>query len=119
MGISDFLRTAGDDAKRAKHGANASAQGAEFIPFSLDVRGALGPSAKQFWVGLWKDHIQKAPTRGESKWSAIAERRFWLQRLGVLIANKNAEIIMTKAGAYWDSHGVDRNAFMLRHMYGS
>ena len=71
----------------------------------------------KFWVGLWKDHIQKAPSRGESKWAAIAESRAWLQRLSVLIANENAEIIMSKAGAYWGSQHVDLNSFMLNRMY--
>ena len=118
LGINAFLGNEGDEEKRKKHGANARAMACELVPFSLDVRGALGPSAKRFWDGLWKSHIANAPSRGESKWTAIAERRKWLQRFSVLLATENAEILMTKAGAYWNKHGAERSAFLLQRLRG-
>ena len=114
VGISEFLQQHGDNMKRLKHAPNARAYGAEFTPFSLDVRGAFGPSAKSFWDSLWKPYIKAAPSRGESTWAAVAECRSWLQRFSILLANENAEIIQSKAGAFWKSHHDARFAFIRR-----
>ena len=118
-GIDEFLRLEGDQKKMDKHEAGARDRDAEFIPFAMDVRGAFGPSAKRYWRSLWGPHIQSAPTRGESKWDAIADQRRWLQTISIQVANDNAEMILSKAGSFWSKVGPERNRFVLDFMNNS
>ena len=74
--------------------------GAQFVPFGIEISGELGPAAQRFFDGAQR-WIRATHDTSLYHWTAPSFRRFWTQRLGVSLVNSRAKVGMAAARRDW------------------
>ena len=73
---------------------------AVFMPFGVEISGALGPAATR----LWEEAMTAAGAIRDTSlvhWSAPSFRRFWLQRLGTTLIRERGRVGSAAAKGEW------------------
>jgi hypothetical protein len=84
---------AGEQDKRSKHGEACKASHLNFVPFSVEYFGALGPAACYLFLNLINE--VDIDTFLPPNWAASTPRNYWMQRLSVTLINGECTRILS------------------------